>query len=106
MNTKTIIVLSTLFALVLSACAPLASSTRSIVATVDVEREMLAATEAPAVELDEIGIAATPASDYSGDASLTVHSRTNAMIIKEAQMDLLVDNTDRVIERITTMVAD
>jgi hypothetical protein len=114
MNTKTFLVFSLLLTLVLTACSPQATSLRSIAETVEVYVEMPAATEAPPQESDEMEIAATPAFGYgegmpypsSRDTSFSIPSTTNQMIIKDAQMDLLVEDTDGVIERVTTMVAD
>jgi hypothetical protein len=114
MNTKIFLVSGLLFSLVLSACLSQASPRRSPVETVMVGVAMPVATEAPPQESVNMEMAATSVSGYgggmaypsSGDTSFSMPSMTNQMIIKDAQMDLLVEDTDRAIERVTTMVAD
>ncbi len=114
MNAKTFFVSGLLSTLVVSACTLQARSVKPPLETVVVEVEMPAATEAPPLESTAMGIAATPFPGFvtikeypsSKDTSFALPSLTNQMIIKDAQVDLLVEDTDRVIERVTTMVAD
>jgi len=117
MNTKSVLIIALLCLLLFAACSPSASATKSSQRTAIVEMAAPVEIEAPpspgeSVE-GEVEVFATAAPAYSGaenpvnqDTTLSLPSTSDRMIIKDAYMDLLVEDTDRAIERVTVMVAD
>jgi len=123
MNTKLFPIIALSGLLLLNACSPQAMLREAPVETVQVEMGFPGAIEAP-VEMEvpaaptsfesaEGQILATPAPGDEGDAfpvsqdtTFSLPSTTDRMIIKDAYMALLVENTDLAIERVTSLVAD
>ena len=104
MNTKLTILILEISTMFLGACSPKIRMTAFPAATEAPPLEATIFVEIPGTQVSYVeGGGAYPS---SVDSSLPIPSVANQMIIKDAQIELLVENTDQTLERITTMVKD
>ncbi len=87
--------------LVLAACQPMAATQEPEIQTVV---ETVVVTKEVEGETIEVVVAATPA--LEGASQLAVIPPASRMVIKDAELEILVDDTDRIINQVTQMTLD
>jgi hypothetical protein len=116
MNPKRLTIYITLLVLLLTACSSKKVNEKAVVKSMGIASEKMVAataivaampTQPPPANQSQDAEQTAASGDVAGDvAMLNYQSSSVRMVIKDAEMDLLVEDTDRAIDQVTQFVAD